>query len=117
GENHPMFGNTHSAQTKAKISEAKLGENHPMFGKSHSAESILKLSIANGGGTIYIYDTQGLLVNSFSSARKTAEYFNCNHKTIMRYVRNNKLFQDKWYLSNSENFKVITNNEPSDCDK
>ncbi len=31
----PMSGRTHSEETLAKIS----GENHPMFGKKHSAES------------------------------------------------------------------------------
>jgi hypothetical protein len=28
-------------------------------------------------------------VNTFSSAKEAAEYFNCRHKTIMKYVKNN----------------------------
>jgi hypothetical protein len=33
-----------SEETRQKISEALSGENHPMFGKSHSAESLEKMS-------------------------------------------------------------------------
>lgn len=33
------------------------------------------MSVVKGGGTIYVYDSQGTLVNTFSSARKAAEYF------------------------------------------
>lgn len=80
----------------------KTGELHPMFGISPSAETLTKMSIAKGGGTIYAYDLQGKLLNSFSSARKAAEYFNCHHPVIMRYVKNGKLFQDKWILSLSK---------------
>lgn len=32
-------GKTHSDITLAKLSEAKKGENHPLFGKLHSAET------------------------------------------------------------------------------
>jgi hypothetical protein len=33
GENHPMYGQNHSDETKKIISEAKKGENHPNYGK------------------------------------------------------------------------------------
>jgi hypothetical protein len=49
-----------------------------MFGKQHRVDTIVKMSIAKGGSIIYVYDTQSILVNSFSSARKAAEYFNVN---------------------------------------
>ena len=101
GENNHFFGKTHSAEAKALMSEAKKGENHPLFGKTHSAETTAKMSKAKGGGTIYVYDSQGTLVNSFSSARNAADYFNCDHKTIIRYVRNEKIFKEQWILSTS----------------
>lgn len=56
------------------------------------------MSVAKGGGTIYVYDTQSTLVNTFSSARKAAEYFNVNKGTILSYSKNGKIFQDKWIL-------------------
>jgi len=110
-----LLGFNHSDDSIAKIREAKIGENnhmfgqtgenHPMFGKFHSAEAQVKMSAAKGGGTIYIYDSLGTFVNSYSSARKAAEFFNTNHHTILKYARNNKLFQGKWYLSLSEKIK------------
>lgn len=56
-------------------------------------ETKAKISVTKGGGTIYVYDIQGWLVNSFSSARNVADYFDCHHQTIMNYVRNNKVFK------------------------
>jgi len=124
GENHPMYGRTHSVETKAlmceshkgethseeakarisealkgrtaetlaKLSEAKKGENHPFFGKTHSAETISKISIARGGGTVYVYNTQGLLINCFSSARKAGLHFDVTFSTIFKYAQNGQIF-------------------------
>jgi group I intron endonuclease len=99
GENHPMFGKTHSTETKALLSKANKGENNPMFGKTHKEETIVKMSIAKGGNTIYVYDSQGLLINTFSSTRKAALHFKVNHKTIIKYLRCGLIFQNKWLLS------------------
>lgn len=93
-----MFGNSHSVGAKAKMSKAKSSENNPMFGKSHSADTLTKMSLAKGGGTIYVNDAQGTLAYTFSSARKAAKNFNSHHTTIMAYVRNGQLFQNKWKL-------------------
>lgn len=114
GENHPMFGKTHTTEILAKMSDAKTGENNPMFGQTHSAETVIKQSIAKGGGSIYVYNTQGILVNNFTSARKAAKYFNCSHPTILIYVKNNELFQNQWILSFSENYISATRDNSSD---
>lgn len=37
------------------------------------------MSVAKEGGTIYVYDTQSSLANTFSSAKKAAASFNTNH--------------------------------------
>jgi len=107
------LGKLHSEETKTKISFAISGENHYNFGKllseetkakmriPKSEETKTKMSIVKSGRTIYVYDSQGTLVNTFSSARKAAEYFYCCHKTIKRYSINGKQFQDKWILSAS----------------
>jgi glutamate synthase domain-containing protein 3 len=60
------------------------------------------MSIAKGGGTIYVYDTQGSLVNTFSSAREAGKEFDTSHQTIMKYVRNGKKFRNEWILSTSK---------------
>jgi hypothetical protein len=89
------LGYKHTPESLAKFS----GENNRMFGKFHPPESVSKISIARGGGTIYVYDSQGSLVNTFSSTREAGKEFDVHHKTIMRYEINGKLFKDKWKLS------------------
>lgn len=103
GDNHPMFGKCRSAETLAKISESLKGDNHPrgFLGKSHSAETLTRMSIAKGAGTIYVYDSQGSLVNTFSSAREAGKEFDTHHQTILKYARNGNIFKDKWKLSTS----------------
>lgn len=60
------------------------------------------MSSVKGGGTIYVYDTQSTLVNTFTSTREAALHFNCSHITIARHLKNGKLlFQGNWYLSKS----------------
>lgn len=53
GENHPMYGKKHSAETRQKMSNAhtgkQAGEKHPNYGKALSAETRRKLSIATKG--------------------------------------------------------------------
>lgn len=89
GVNHPMFG--------------IKGEDHPLFGKTHSALSKAKMSTSKGTA-IYVYNINGTLVNSFSSARKAAEHFNCNHKIILKHAKKGLLFKDQWVLSSAKNF-------------
>ena len=49
GKNNLMYGRSHSIETFAKISEILGGENHPNFGKSLSAETKAKMFITNKG--------------------------------------------------------------------
>jgi len=104
GENHYMFGKNHSLESLVKMSLVKKGENNPMYGKIHSTESLalmslakkgkthspetkslmrkprtedtkVKMSTAKGEGTIYVYNAdKTTLINTFPSARKTAEF-------------------------------------------
>lgn len=63
GEKNPFYGRQHSAETRAKISEAKRGtrhtrearekmsgENHWMFGRQHSPETRARISAAKREG-------------------------------------------------------------------
>jgi len=71
-----------------------------MFGKTHTAETRDKMSIANGTA-IYVYDSKGTLVNTFSSARKAGKFFDCSYSIILRFARNGLLFKEEWKLSTS----------------
>jgi hypothetical protein len=46
---------------------------------THTPDTLVKMSIVKGGGIIYVYNTQGSLVNTFSSARKALVFFNSNY--------------------------------------
>jgi group I intron endonuclease len=81
------------------MSIAKKGEDNPNFEKNLSTETIVKMSVAKGGGTIFVYDTNGSLVNSFCSTRKAAEFFNCTHPTIKKHYSNGKLYKKLWIFS------------------
>lgn len=89
GKNHHMFG--------------KTGESHPFFGRSHSLETISKISVSKGGGTIYVYDNNGSLINIFYSTREAGKYFNCSHVLIYKYLKNGKLFKKQCILSTHKN--------------
>jgi len=91
GGNNPrgMQGKSHSTETIALMSLAKTGENNPKFEEgSHPTTTVTKMSITRRGNIIYVYDIEGILVNTFSSARGAAEYFNCHYTTIMGYIKN-----------------------------
>jgi hypothetical protein len=43
------LGSLHTKETIVLMSKAKTGDNHPMFGRTHSAETIVKMSEAHLG--------------------------------------------------------------------
>jgi hypothetical protein len=69
-------------KTKALISLANSGSTRLMFSKTYITETKEKIS-AIQNTIIFVYDLQGSLVNIFNFARKTAEYFNISHITIL----------------------------------
>lgn len=90
-----MFGKNLTAETKLKISES-------LKGRTRTVETKAKLSVANGT-TIFVYDSEGYLVNSFSSERMAGIFFNCSYTTIKKYSASGQLFQNKWILSPLKN--------------
>jgi group I intron endonuclease len=79
-----LKGNTHSTETKEKMSLSKVGKKNPNFGKSHSTEAKMKMSTAQGI-PVFVYSKDGLLVNNFISARQAGIFFNTDSKTIIKY--------------------------------
>jgi hypothetical protein len=66
--------------------------------KALSAETRTKIN-ATKGTAIFVYDLNGLLLNSFSSTREAAKHFGSNHSTILKYASSKKTFRGEWVLS------------------
>ena len=95
GEKNPMFGKSHSEETKALMSEARSGENHPMFGKTHSDEARIKMS-----KKVFVYDNNypSILYKEFNSCSETAKFFDSSNSSISRYLDTKKLYLNRWLL-------------------
>jgi group I intron endonuclease len=102
GENNHMFNKEVTLETRAKmsasiskamsnltirakLSKAHLGAKNSNFGKARSPETLAKMSAAQRS-TIFLYDSNGSLVNTFSSVRKAGKFFNCSPTTINKYT-------------------------------
>lgn len=83
---------------RTKLSRANSGTKNPNFNKIVSTEILAKMSAAQET-TIFVYDPNNSLVNTFSSVKKAGKYFNCFFTTIKKYTSIDHLFQEKWILS------------------
>lgn len=71
------------------------------MGQALSEDTKAKISLIKGT-KIYVYSSNNSeLINSFSSARKAAEFFSVSKDTITKYARTEQIFQEKWILSYS----------------
>jgi hypothetical protein len=57
GENHPMWGKTHSAESKKKMSEAQKGNTYAL-GHTHSEETRKKISEGKIGKRGYLHSEE-----------------------------------------------------------
>ena len=104
-ENNPLFGKTHSEETRELMRQKALG-------RRHSEETLLKMS-SSRGHLVYIYekcDTEGFkLIGSFISIRKAAIYLNIGHSTINSYIKNGGVFKNKYKFSYATLTKGVVN--------
>ena len=90
-----MYGQTHTAETRLRIS--KPGSANPMFGKTQSTLTRSLIS-AKHSNPLNVYDVNGVLVYEFTSNTLASTHFNVHKSTIGRYIVSGKLFLDKYYL-------------------
>jgi group I intron endonuclease len=120
-----LLGFKHLDDTLIKFKKAKGNENNPMFGKSHSLETKLKMSELKKGKSrsentrfkiglscskqLYIYlndsqlertsswrsQPQKIFFKSFDNYSEAAKFLDCSTRTISRYVDKNKLLKKK----------------------
>jgi len=89
--NHPMYGESHSDETRAKMSEVKSGENNPMFGK-----------VAANAMTIKVYSPDGKLIQSFSSQVAAAKWLNISRTTFREYLSTGKVWNNQYIFRKSK---------------
>lgn len=83
-----MVGKTHSLETKALISVAKIGKNNPM------SKNIF----------VYSFDLETQETKhykNFETCTDAAKFFNCSNALISKYLDSNKLFKKDFLLSSS----------------
>ena len=79
GENHPMFGKTHTDETKKKQSDAKKGEKNHNFGKTGDLHPKSK--------KVYQYDLDGKYIRWFGSCSEAGRSLGKYHTNIARCAR------------------------------
>jgi len=99
-----MSGQSHTEETKAKISTTKKGhfvsegtkalmstrmqgENNPNYGK-----------VAANAAAVLVYNTDGTLVQSFSSQSAAAKFFGIDRSNISRYIKSGRTFRENFVL-------------------
>jgi group I intron endonuclease len=87
------------------MSEVKLGENHPMFGKTHSAETKEKISLTLTKKVfLYSFDSETkvtILNKTFNSSIEAVKHLDISRRTLSRYLDKNKLYKKEWILTTS----------------
>jgi group I intron endonuclease len=96
-DNNPLFGKTHTEETKELMRQKALG-------KKHSEYTLLKMS-ASRGYPVFIYekcDSEGFkLIGSFVSIRRAAKFLEISSNTIRLYINSGKIFKDRYKFSSS----------------
>jgi group I intron endonuclease len=113
-EKSPLFGRTHSEETKALMSlirskKKNLGKTHTeeskelmrqkALGRKHTEETLLKMSAVRGYA-VNIHekcDSEGFkLIGSFVSIRRAAKFLDISSNTIRLYINSGKIFKDRY---------------------
>jgi len=105
------LGTTHTAESKAAISAAGLG-NTNRLGTTHTAETRAKISAAGLGNTngrnhphrksVFVYDHETRkLVGEYSSLRLAAKVLKIHRATLLRYLANGKVWNNKYIIRSS----------------
>jgi hypothetical protein len=85
-----MLGHKWSEESKAAFSRIMtgkyLGENNPAYGRTGEKHPMYGTTAPNAQ-TVYIYSTEKVLVNSFSSQVDAANWLSTSRITVQRYIK------------------------------
>lgn len=93
---HPMYGKIHDSFALSKIS--KPGKLNPMFGKTHSIETKLKMSLSKSKVSVGLYDTNNNLIKTFPNQVELSNFLKLSKSTIGRYLKSGKLILSKYFI-------------------
>jgi group I intron endonuclease len=93
GANNPMYGKTHTPETRAQMS----GANNHMYGKV-PASAFESGNVPANAMTINIYDIDNVLVRSFTSQVAAAEWLDVSRFTVQSYIKSGKVWKHKYTL-------------------
>lgn len=87
----------HSPEILALMSETqksidRTSKNNSFYAKTHSAEIIAKMSTILGIA-IFVYNSQGLLVNTFSSAKKLVNFLTVHIQLLLNMSKIKNYFK------------------------
>lgn len=119
GTNSPLYGRTHTEQTKELMSSMRKGEKNFFYGKTHTDEtrelmkqkamgrkhlpSTLEKMSKVKGTPVNIYEkcnSDGFkLTGNFVSARKAGLFLGVSGSTIIKYMHSGEVFKDKYKFS------------------
>jgi len=96
--NHPFWGKHHDVKAKSLIS--KPGSLNPMFGKTHSEQSknLMRSKKVKYPYGVGIYDLDNNLIKSFYYASDLAIYLNVSKVTVSKYIGKGLVFKGKYYF-------------------
>lgn len=119
GEKAYWYGRTMSDATKEILSSNRKGELNPLYGKSHSeetkelmrqkalgrkySEETKLLMSSKRGNPVNIYEncsSEGYkLIGSFVSARRAGKFLGISGSTILSYMKSGMVFKDRYKFS------------------
>jgi len=86
-----LYGKTHSAETRKKLSEINSGVKHHMFGQKHSESTRKKLSEARKTIKVEVTDVLKKETVIFTSIQKAVDALNLpKHQVITNFLTRNQ---------------------------
>jgi len=93
GANNPMYG-------KVPVNAFESGANNPMYGRTGELNPMYGQVPANAM-TINVYSPDGKLIKSFSSQVAAAEWLNTSRRTLSRYIKSGKVWNNLYRFEKS----------------
>lgn len=92
-----MFDYKHTEEAKQKMKTSKFGELNPMYGKTHTAETKLNMSNKKSSPVV-IYYSNNQYVLTFKNNIELFKFLGYYKFTVSKYIKSGKLFKGIYYI-------------------